>query len=168
MASPNGASSNPFEATMTYGFAPNVPTTYVTNSAAFSTPAIGSTVVFDTVHQQSDLIPYNSSTGVFSLQIGKLYRMFAGFFCTMGSSSDVVEFQWTNSAGGVLEVHMPTTVITADNSAFSASNLAVIEIMFIPGGVASQSVVVQTVAKIGTSSFGTASPSWMMIQQMSP
>jgi hypothetical protein len=73
----------------------------VSRTGSDQTVNTGSTIIFNT--NNGGNIPYNTSTGAFSLTAGKTYKLISGVSISNGNSTaKEVNFYWKNAAGDIL------------------------------------------------------------------
>ena len=73
----------------------------VSRTGSDQTVNTGSTIIFNTINGGN--IPYNTSTGAFSLTAGKTYKLIAGVSISNGNTAaKEVNFYWKNAAGDIL------------------------------------------------------------------
>ena len=88
----------------------------VTRSESDQTVNSGDVIVFNTIDGGN--IPYNTSTGLFTLTAGKTYKLIAGVSLSNGNgSAKEVNINWKNAAGNILgskgELLSPSANVTA-------------------------------------------------------
>ena len=140
-----GGNGNPwFEAQVISGNAPvtGQSVDYVSVQSSGQTVVTGNTIKFQ--NTLAGNIPYNSTTGNFTLTAGKTYRLTAYATLDVSSSAGAeIDFVWKNGAGDKIGNY---AILFSENSNLNASGQGVADIIYTPSTNTTVSVYVEYVA----------------------
>ena len=140
-----GGNGNPwFEAQVISGNAPvtGQSVDYISVQSSGQTVVTGNTIKFQ--NTLAGNIPYNSTTGNFTLTAGKTYRLTAYATLDVSSSAGAeIDFVWKNAAGDKIGNY---AILFSENSNLNASGQGVADIIYTPSANTTVSVYVEYVA----------------------